>query len=160
MVVTVELEDFLPARKATGRPDGAHGRLGPGVRHPNHFDRRYDFADQLGQLHLQGGRRAEGGAFAGGFLDGLNDLRIGVTQDQGSVAHYVVQVGVAVSVENARTFAPLYKEWISPNGTERANRAIHSSGHATHSPLHEPGRAIHCERMPGLRAFSATLQAR
>ena len=59
-----ELEDLVAAGRGAREPQRAHRRLGARGGHAHHVDRRHARADQLGELDLAGGRRAERGARA------------------------------------------------------------------------------------------------
>src|SRR5215213_3243091 len=117
MVVAVELENPLSSRISAGEPDGAHRRLRSGVGHPDHLDGRDGPAHKVRELDLELCRGAEGRTFPRRGLYSLDDLRIRMPEDERTVAHHVVDIRVAVHIEDVRTLAAINKQRIS---TDRA----------------------------------------
>ena len=103
VVVAVELENPLSSRISAGEPDGAHRRLRPRVGHPDHLHGRNGTAHEVRELDFELRRGAEGRTFPGRGLYGLDDLGVRMPEDEGTVAHHVVDIRVAVHVEDART---------------------------------------------------------
>jgi hypothetical protein len=158
VVVAVELQDPLPACVAAGEPDGAHRRLRPRVSHPDHLDGREGSTNQLGEFDLEFRRGPKGRSLPGRGLYGLDDLWIRMPEDERTVAHHVVKVGVAVDVEDARALAALHEQRISTDRPERPHGAVDAARHQPDSTLHQPRRTVHGEHCPRVYALSATLQ--
>src|SRR5919112_537085 len=82
-----------------------------------------------------------------------------MAKDEWTVAHDVIDVGVAVRVEDARTLAAFHEHGVASHGAERPNRAVDPSGETMHRPLHQTGGTIHRKRRSGVYALAATLQS-
>ena len=81
-------------------------RLGARHREAHHLGRRDELADQLGPADFELVAGAEMRAARGLLLDGLDDGRVAVAQEQRAVAHPVVDVLVAVDVPLVGALAP------------------------------------------------------
>src|SRR5687767_665118 len=160
VVVAVELENPLSSRISAGEPDGAHRRLRSGVGHPDHLDGRYGSTHELRELDFELRRGAEGRTFPRRGLYSLDDLRIRMPEDEGTVAHHVVEIRVAVHIEDARTLAAIHKQRVSTDRAECPHGAVYAAGHEPDGPFHQPGRAVHGKLCSRVYALSATLQTR
>src|SRR3712207_1099522 len=83
-----------------------------------------------------------------------------MTEDEGTVAHHVVEVGVAVHVEDARSLAAFHEQRVSTDRAKRPHGAVHATRHQPDSPLHQPRRTVPGENRPRVYALSALLQMR
>ena len=96
--VAVETHQPLPAGEGAGETHGHHCRLGAGAGEAHHLRRRHQALHPLrpAYLHLMAG------AVVGALLELLRgrprDLRVRVAEEEGAVAHYVVDNLVAVHV--------------------------------------------------------------
>ena len=99
MIVAGELDDHRPARESACQADRAGGGLGAGVDQPDLLDRRHGPDDQLGQFVFGQGRRAETRASMQSRLDGRHHGRVAVAEDHRPPRADVVDVAVAVEVE-------------------------------------------------------------
>src|SRR5215210_1483451 len=160
VVVAVELEDLLSSRVSAGEPDGAHRRLRPRVGHPDCLYRRDGPAHQLSELDLEFRRGTEGRALSGHGLYCLDNLRECVPEHERTVAHHVVQIGIAVDVEDARTFTALHEQRISTDRSEGPHRAVHATRRLPDGPVHKPRRTISGELCPRVYAIFPALQTR
>src|SRR5438067_103453 len=88
----------LPKVHQAGSPQGAHRRLRAAGYEPEQVAARDAARDRLGQQHLALGGRAERRALGGGPADGLDDLRMGVTENRRAVGLDVVDVACALNV--------------------------------------------------------------
>src|SRR5215218_7042775 len=91
-------------------------------------------------------------------FQGFHYLRMGVAEDQGTVTHDVVHVGVTVHVEDARALPAPHKHGISTDRAEGADRTIDASGETMHRPLHQACGAVHRQLRPGVYALSTAIQ--
>ena len=96
---------FVAAGEGAGQAEGGHRRLGAGVDEADHLHGGDRLADQAGELDLQLGGGAVGGAALDGGGDDAGDGGVGVAEDERAVGADVVDVGVAVDVEDARAAA-------------------------------------------------------
>ena len=135
VIVAGELHDHRPAGVSAGQPDGAHRGLGAGVDQPDFLDRRHGLDHQLGQFVFGQGRRAETRAAMQGRLDGLDDRRMGVAEDHRAPGADVVDVAVAVDVEQVGPFGPVEEDRLAADAAERPGRAVHPAGHELFGPL-------------------------
>jgi hypothetical protein len=101
-------------------------RFGTRRDQANLLDRRKGVDDRLGQLDLDGSRRAEAGAAPRGVAQPLNDVGMRVTGDQRSPRADQIDVLVAVGVPHERTATAHQEEWFTTDRAPRAHRAVHS----------------------------------
>ena len=74
-------------------------RLGAARHQPHHLQSRHPVAELFGHLDLSKRWGPEAGAIAGRLLNGIDDVRVTVTQDARAVAHHVVDVAVAIDID-------------------------------------------------------------
>ena len=98
VVRTLELRDERPPGERPGRPDREHRRLGPGAREAHPLDRGHAPDQLLGELDLGLGRGRERRSAADLGLDGRDDRRVGMAEDERGVVAEEVAVFVAVHV--------------------------------------------------------------
>ena len=122
-----ELDERLAAGGRAGEPDRAHRRLGARGRHAQHVDARHALADELGELDLAGRRRAVARAERGGRGDGLDHRRVGVAEDQRAPGADVVDVDVAVDVEDLRALGALDEDRVAADRAHRAHGRVHAA---------------------------------
>ena len=128
VVAAGELDDDIPPGVAARDADGAHGRLGAGRHHADHLDGRDAGDDALGQLALALGRRAETRPPADGLLGGRDDARVGVAEDERPPGVDVVEVAVAIEVEQVRPLAACDEQRLAADRPEGAGGAVDPSG--------------------------------
>ena len=105
VIAAFELDDEVAAGEAAGQADRGHGGFGAGVDQAHHFDGRDGIADGCGELDFGFGGRAETGADVERSVDGGEDLGMAVAEQQRAPGADVVDVLVAVDVEEVRAFA-------------------------------------------------------
>ena len=127
VVAASELDDLVPSRRAPGKADGAHGRLRAGVDHADHLDGWHRFDDHVSQRDFEVRRGTVARASLHGVLEGGYNARVGVAYDHRAPACDVVDVGVAVGVEDAAALGPGDKAGLAPDGLEGPNGAVHST---------------------------------
>jgi len=91
------------------------------------LDRRHTRGDGLGEFDLALGRRAVRRAGGGGALDGFDNRRMRVPEDRRAPRLHVVDVAVAVGVEEVRTFRAVDEERIAADRRERTHRRVDAS---------------------------------
>ena len=128
VVAPLELDELVPPGEAAGQPDGAHGRLGPGADHAHQVHGGDQFAHQIGHLGLQLRRGAEGQPEVDAVADGLDDIWVGVTQDHGAPGADVVDVAVAVGVEDIGPGRAGEEDRVAADAAEGPHRGVHAPG--------------------------------
>ena len=122
-----ELDQRLAPRGGARQPDRAHRGLGARRGHAQHVDAGHPLGDQLGQLHLAGGRGAVGRAQAGGLGHRRDHVRVRVPEDQRAPGADVVHVDVAVDVGDLGAVGALDEDRIAPDRAHRAHRRVDPS---------------------------------
>ncbi len=105
VIAAFELDGKVAARESARHAQRAHGGFGPGIDQAHHLDGRHALVNQLGQLHLALGGRAEAGSDRENLAQRVHDRRKAVAQDQRSPGQDVVDVLVAVDVVDVRSLA-------------------------------------------------------
>ena len=80
------------------------------------------------QPHFGFRARAERRAPRGGVRDGLDDARRRMAEDQRPPGHHMVDVAVAVHVEDVRPFAALHEQRVAADALEGAHGRIDAAG--------------------------------
>ena len=132
VVAAGELDDLRATRERSREPERAHRRLGARAHEPNEIEARHRIPDQARQLELERARRAEARPRAGGVVERRDDARMRVPEDQRAPGEDVVDVAVAVDVDEVRALAALDEEWCATDGTERPNRRADPARHQAH----------------------------
>ena len=149
-----ELQDPLAARRRARDAQRGHSRLGPGGGHPQHVHRGHPAHHLLRQIDLAGRRRSEACPALRRGLHRLEHRWVGVTVDQRAPRADVVDVAVAVHVEQLRTGAALDEQRLAADRPHRAHRRVHAAGQQLRCASIELGRARVSERghhRPSLR---------
>ena len=103
VIAAGELDDDVAAGEAAGQANGAHRRLGAGLTpcEPSRWTAPPATISSASS-RFQLGRRAEAGAVVQRFLDGLDDARMAVAEDQRPPGADVIEIAIAVEVEEIR----------------------------------------------------------
>ena len=112
VVAADELHDLLAPGVAASHTDGAHGRLGAGVHHAHHLDRRDGPADEASELDLDGRRRAEARAVVDDGMQSAEHLRMAPAEDHRSPGRDEVDVLVAVDVPDVGALAARHEDGV------------------------------------------------
>jgi len=102
----VEFHDDVTPGVSARRAQCAHGRFGAARDAAEHVDRRIQAAQGFGEANLPLGRRAEGQSTLGCLLHRADHLRMGVSQDGGAPATYIIDVLFAVGAHHACAGTP------------------------------------------------------
>ena len=129
VVVAGELDDPIAPGEAARQPDGAHRGFGARVDQPHLFDRGNQVDDQFGQLVFRFGRRTETGSRVNRRDHRLSHARMTMSQDHRAPRSDVVDVAIAVDVEQIGTFAPLEDDRLATHRPERSRRTVHAARH-------------------------------
>src|SRR5690606_30759365 len=128
VVTAFKLDDGVAAGKATGQTNGAHGGFGAGADQTHLLDGRQHFGQGFSQHDFAFGRRAVGQAVYGGFLYGLDNVRIGVAQNGRSPGTHVVRVLLAVCIPDVRALSAFDKARGAAHGTEGTDGRVDAAG--------------------------------
>ena len=128
VIVAGELHDHRPAGVSAGQPDGAERGLRARVDQAELLHRGHGGGDQLGQLVFGQGGGAEAAAAAGGPRDGRRDLGPGVAEDHRPPGADVIEVAIAVEIDQRGPLGLLDEDRLAAHGAEGPCRAVDSSG--------------------------------
>jgi hypothetical protein len=81
MVATIEFDNLIASRDATGHSQSSHHSFGARVNQTYPLEGGYERTETLGQLDLDLGVDPERGSLLGLSLDRFDHLRMGMTQD-------------------------------------------------------------------------------
>ncbi len=128
VIAAFELHNELALGESAGEPDSRHRRFGSGADEADLLDCWKGLNHQSGEICFcrSGGPKA--GAVARSLDDGLQDLGLGVAEDQRSPRANVVDVLVAISIPHVRAHPAHQKRRGAANGPESADRGIDSAG--------------------------------
>ena len=124
VIAAGELHDRVATGCRACQPQGRHRRLGSGANQPYLLDRRHDAGHELGELHLELGRRAEAQPASDPFGDGLHDGGVRVTQDHRPPGPDEVEVRPPVRIDDRRSPGALDEDRVAADGSPRANRTV------------------------------------
>ncbi len=100
VVAAFELHDEVAPGEAAGHANGRHGGFGAGVHQPHHLDGGDGVADRFRQLNFLLRGRAEAGADLERAFERRQDFGMPVAQQQRSPGADVIDVLVAIHVED------------------------------------------------------------
>ena len=135
VVVARELDDHVAAGVSAGEPDRAHRRFGARVDQSDLLDRRHGLDDKLGQFAFGLGRRPEAGAARDRLLQRRDDGRMAMPEDHRPPRADVVEVAIAVDVDQPGPLAALEEDRLAADRPERPRRAVHAAGDQPFRPL-------------------------
>ena len=143
VVAAVELHDDVAAGGGAREANGGHRRLGAGVHEADAFEPgRGDHAPA--EFDFARGERAEGCALRRRALDGRDNGRGRVPEDERPEGGDVVDVAPPVGIEDVRAFAAHERHGRPADRAERADGAVHPAGkefgggRANGSVIHRP----------------------
>ncbi len=105
VVLPFELDDVTATGGGAGEAHRREHRFGPRRAEADHLDPRHQLDQGTGDLRLQRVAGAVHRTAAKLPRDGRDDRRVGVAEDERPVAEQVVDVAVAVDVEQVRPLA-------------------------------------------------------
>ena len=105
VIAAFEFDGEIAAGESARHAQSAHGGFGAGVDQAHHFHGRNDLRDQLGQFDFVPGGRAEAGAGFENLAQRVDHRRRAMAQEQRPPGADVIDIGIAVDVEDARAFA-------------------------------------------------------
>jgi hypothetical protein len=93
-----------------------------------HFDRRIERANLLGELHLERRRRAEARPTLGGERDVAHHVVVRVPEDRRAPRADVIDVLRLVLVPEVRALRARDERRLAADRAKRTHRAVHSAG--------------------------------
>ena len=102
VVAAGKFDDEIAPGGGARQADGAHGGLGARGHEPHLFESRIGLHHPFRQFHFRLAGRSKGRAGTAGLIDGLDDLRMRMPQDQRSPGTHEIDVAIAVNIENVR----------------------------------------------------------
>ena len=121
VVAARELDDGIASGGAAGETDRRHHRLGAGGNESNHFQvwncRHYE----IGQLYFLATRSAKAETGGSGRRHRLDDVGVGVAKNQRAPRTDVVDIAVAIGVEDVAAEPPLVEERVAADRAKGAN---------------------------------------
>ncbi len=127
MIVAGEFDDDVAARVAACQPNRTHRRFRPRVNQANLFDGRHKLDDQFGNLVFGPGGRAKTSASSHGGQNRVDDRRMSVPQNHRPPGTDVVEIPIAIDIDQPGPFAPFKHDRLATNRSERASRTIHTA---------------------------------
>ena len=128
VVAALEFDDELAAGGGAGQADGRHGGLSAGADKAHLFDGGIAGHDALGEIGLGGGGCAEAGGVARRALDGLDDRRKGVAEDHRTPGAEVVDIAIAVGVDEVGALGALDEWRRAAHGAKGPHRRVDAAG--------------------------------
>ncbi len=128
VVAAFELDDAGAAGEPAREAERGHRRLGARGHEPHERHARQRLAEQLRELDLERGRRAERESFERRLAHGRDDQWVRVPEDERPPGADVVDVALAVGVPEVRAFAAFEEARRAADGAERAHRRVHAPG--------------------------------
>ena len=141
VVAAYALDDLVAAGGGPCEPDRGHCRLGAAVDESNHLHAGEGGDDFLGQHRLGFGRRAERSPPADGLGERRHHPFVGMSDDHRAVGADVVDVPVAIDVDQEAALGLLDEDRRSPNPLECPDgRGVHRHQSRSAITIHRPAR--------------------
>jgi len=128
VITAGKLDDPVPAGEGPGQADGRHDRLRSRTHHPEHFQGGKGIKNHPGQFHFKGRRGAEAAPLFSLCRDRRHDRRVGVTENQGTPGHDIIDVFIAVHVAYPRAPSGVNEDRCPAHGLEGPHRTVDPSG--------------------------------
>ena len=160
VIIAGELHDHRPAGVSAGEADGAHRGLGARIDQPHLLDRRHGLDHKFGQFVLGQRRRAETRAAAQGRFEGFDHRRVIVPEDHRSPRADVIDVAVAVDVEQVCPFGTVEEDRLAADAAERPGGTVHPAGHELFGPVKRTFTSLSRHSFLTIRVSAVILIAR
>ena len=128
VIAAFEFDDEVAAGEAARHPDGRHGGFGAGVHQAHHFDRRHGAANGLRQFDFPLGGSAETGSDGERAFDGRENRGVAMAEQQRTPGADVIDVLVAIDVEDVRPLAARDENGVAADAAESADGGIDAAG--------------------------------
>ena len=124
VIAALELHDVLALGAGAGQSNCGHGRFRPGTDEADFLHMRERREHEFGEVGFRRRGRSEAGAVAQGCAQGLDDHGCGVAENQRSPGADVVDVLVAIGVEDVGGLAAHHKRRISAHRAKGTHRGV------------------------------------
>src|SRR5262249_7662446 len=124
VVVARKLYDHVAAGITPRQTNCAHRRFRTGAHQPHFFDARHRCDDKLRQFVLGFCGRANTGPSPSRFFNSVDNGRIRVTENEWSPGSDIVDVSVAIDIDQVRTLATLDNNRLPTDAAERPRGTI------------------------------------
>ena len=138
MVTAIELDDKASAGYAPRQSDGSHYRFGARVDEADLVDEWDEFTEFLRQCDFAWGVDAETGSLGRGTPDGLQDGRVGVSENHCTPRAAEVYQSAPVGSQKMATFGGGDIKRCAADAVECADGAVYASGNGF------PGSCVEC----------------
>ena len=128
VITALEFDDLVPLGVTAGQSNRAHRRLGAGASHANQVDSRHQRRYRFGKLDFERGRCAETETLARRIGDRGNYFRMRVPANHRPPGGDVIDVSIAVDIEQVRAFGAIDKRRRATHRGEGAHRRINTAG--------------------------------
>ncbi len=122
VIAALEFDDLVPPGKAARQANGAHGRFCAGGDHAHHFDGWHQLANLVGHLCFERGRGAKREPLAHHGFNGLDHLRMGVSEDHWSPGADIINIAVSVCIIEPGSCCRIDKKRVAANAFKSAYR--------------------------------------
>src|SRR5579872_4428601 len=127
VITTFEFHNVLTLGISARQPNGGHSRFCAGAYEAHFLYMRKCGKHNLSQVSLAGRRSSEAGAIAGSVHNGFDHFGGSMSENKRAPRADVVDVLVAIRVENMRTLTAHNERSVSTHRTESAYRRIDPS---------------------------------
>ena len=128
MITACEFDNEIATGESASQSHGAHRRFRAGRDHAHHLDRRHRFVNQFREFAFEFGRSAIAAAVASRFDRGMDHTRVRMPQNHRPPGADIVDVTVAIDVEEISALSARDEDGFSADGAERSRRAVDSAG--------------------------------
>ncbi len=127
VITTLELDDLVAFGVGACKSQCRHGRFRPRIDEADHLDVGHEIHHTFGKFNFQRTGRAVGRSFHRRLLDGFHDFRVGMSRDERPPREDIVNVAIAVHVEEIGSLAALDEERLSTHSAEGAHGRVHAA---------------------------------
>ena len=131
MVAPLKLDNFVSPGRAPCEADGAHSCFGTRACHSNLLKTGYQVAQTLGEFNFDFGRAAKAQAVLRCLNDGIANLRMVMAHDHRTPRKHIVNVPVAIGIEDIGAVGSLHESWCSANSFEGSDWRIDTARNAS-----------------------------
>ena len=131
MVAPLKLDNFVSPGRAAREADGAHSCFGTRACHSNLLKTGYQVAKTLGEFNFDFGRAAEAQAVLRCLNDGIANLRMVMAHDHRTPRKHIVDVLIAIGIEDIGAVGSLHESWCSANRFEGSDWRIDAARNAS-----------------------------
>ena len=131
MVAPLKLDNFVPSRRAPREADSAHSCFGTRACHSNLLKTGYQVAQTLGEFNFDFGRATEAQTVLRCLNDGIANPGMVVAHDHRTPRKHIVDVLIAIGIEDIGAVGSLHESWCSANRFEGSDWRIDAARNAS-----------------------------